>query len=55
MKRELAALLLVSWWQVVVSVLFHFLTVSWVNLHCVIVAFPGYTYLSFLSDVCGHT
>ena len=33
----------------------HFITVPWVNLQCVTVAFPGYTYSSFLSKECEHT
>ena len=39
-----ALLELSSCWHVAVSVLCLFLTVSWVGLQCVIVAFPGHTH-----------
>ena len=53
-ERELAALLLASWWQVVVSVLFHFLTVSLVNLHCAMWHFlviPTYLFFQKFVDI----
>ena len=43
-KRELVALL---YSHVVVVALCLFLTVPWVGLQCVIVAFPGHTHLLF--------
>ena len=49
-KRELVALLLMSFWcLVIVSVLFFFLTVPWVGLQCLIVVFPDHTHLRFYS------
>ena len=47
-KRELAALLCVSsWCIVVVIVLVLFIMVMWVGLLCVIVVFPDHTHLLF--------
>ena len=49
-KRELVALLLLFLLCLVtVKVQWLFLTVSWVGLQCVIVVFPGHTYLIFNS------
>ena len=48
-KRELVALLVTSLCLVNVSVLWLFLTVPWVGLQCVIVAFPGHTHLHLYS------
>ena len=47
-KRELVALLLLSdGCLATVNVLWLFLTVLWVSLQCVIVAFPDHTHLLF--------
>ena len=47
-KRELAALLLLSYGCLVtVYVLWLFLAVPWVGLHCMFVVFPDYTHLCF--------
>ena len=47
-KRKLVALLLLSYiCLVTVNVLWLFLTVPWVGLQCVIVAFPDHTHLHF--------
>ena len=48
-KRELVALLLLSLGCLVtVNVLWLFLMVPWVGLHCVIVVFPDHTHLLFV-------
>ena len=39
---------LYSWCHVAVSVLCLFLTVPWVGMQCVLVAFPGHTYFLVL-------
>ena len=53
-KRELAALLcLSSWCLVIVIVLWLFRTVQWVGLQCVIAVFPDHTHLLFSMKVCG--
>ena len=45
-KRNLVALLLLSERCIVtINVLWLYLTVPWVGLHCVIVVFPDHTYL----------
>ena len=44
--RELVALLCLSSWCLVI-VIWLFLTVSWVDLQCVIVVFPDHTHLLF--------
>ena len=50
-KRKLIALQLLSLRCIVtVNILWLFLTVPWVGLQCVIVAFPGYTHLLFNED-----
>ena len=46
-KRELVALLSLSSWCFVI-VVWLFLAVPWVSLHCVIVVFPYHTHLLFL-------
>ena len=46
--RGLVGLLLLSYRSLItVNVLWHFLTMPWVGLHCVIVIFPDYTHLLF--------
>ena len=41
--------------SITVNVLWHFLTVTWVGLQCVIVAFLDYTHLLFVSSkFCHH-
>ena len=48
-KRKLFALLLLSYSCIVtINVLWLFLTLSWVGLHCVIVVFPDHTRLLFI-------
>ena len=50
-KRELVALLYLSFWcLVIVILLWLFLTVPWVGQQCVIVVFPDHTHLLFLGD-----
>ena len=49
-KRELVALLLLSFWRLVtVNVMCLFLTVPWVGLQFVTVVFPDHTHLLFLT------
>ena len=50
-KRKLVALLLLSYRCIVtINVLWLFLTVPWVGLHCVIVVFPVHTHLLYNVD-----
>ena len=46
-KRELAALIVINCCYMTVSVLCRILTVPWVCLQCVIVAFPSHTHLLY--------
>ena len=52
--NEVALLLLSSCGHLAVSVLCLFLTVPWVGLQCVIVAFPGHSHLLFTVEKFGN-
>ena len=46
-KEDIALLWMSSWCLLTVSVLWLFLTVPWVGMQCVIVAFPDHTHILF--------